>query len=161
MKFKEVEISSVNPFKSDEERDGFAKLFPHFCDYATRVTKSGDVLEEDDIVAHTFFTPAYFLGWKWHFDIAINALRGWGYPEREFVDFVFDMSTRLGIYLPPKEKMMEEFEQEMGKVWKHPDTFKRSLSSGEYLSNLTHGAFEAWYAAKKNFHYVVRKVEQG
>jgi hypothetical protein len=161
MKFKEVEISSVNPFKSDEERDEFAKLFTHFCDYVTRVTKTGDVLEEDELRAETFFTPAYFLGWKWYFSIALDALKGRGYPEREFVDFVFDMSTRLGIYLPPKEKMMGEFEKEMKKIWTHPDTFKISKTSKEYLSHLTHGAFEAWCAAKTNRLYPIRKVEQG
>lgn len=163
MKFKEVEVSSTNPFKSKEEQDLFLHLFSNVCDYAVRVTKAGDVIEEDDFAVPTFYSPAYLLNWKWQLSILHKTARGTEYPEREFVDFIFEVARMLGVpaAIPSKEKMMEEFEKEMKKIWKHPDTFKMSYSSGEYLSNLTHAAFEAWCAAKTNTPFPIRKVEQG
>lgn len=77
-----------------EQVERFCYEFANLCTVAVRVN-GGTVVSDN--TPENFYAMAYFMGWKWRQDILMEVAKGLAYPEKEFVDFVHQAVTLLGL----------------------------------------------------------------
>lgn len=94
MIFREATVSKTNPPLTEEQRAHFLYEFANLCHKAVCIN-GAHVVDTD--TAESMYAMAYFMGWKWRPDILMEIAKRGAYPETEFVEFVHDMVTRLGL----------------------------------------------------------------
>lgn len=94
MPYKEATANLQNSPLVEPAKSLFCYQFANLCDVAVKIN-SGAIVEED--TPENYYAVAYFMGWKWRQDMLIMVAKDQGYPPTEFVEFVNDMVTKLGI----------------------------------------------------------------
>lgn len=139
MTYREALVSKQYPALDDEQLGLFCHRLANLSHVATCI--NGTAVVNND-TPEAMYAMAYFVGWKWRMNVLIEVTRREGNPEPDFVKFVTEICSRLGLgkYIPDDDQK---------------PAFEEAMKGRCSLTKTTDGkyafaaqiAFEAWCKA--------------